>query len=91
MIARSLVYIVFFATLLQITMPPRIARADMLVLESNVPEFPIGSRLSDKQAFALKPGQRVKALLSSHGTKVFQGAPDTTTRAVDPYGGTLHP
>jgi hypothetical protein len=82
MIARSLVYIVFFATLLQITMP-RIARADMLVLESNVPEIPIGSRLPDKQVFALKPGERVKALLSSHGTKVFQGPPDTTTRAGD--------
>ena len=63
----------------------------MIVLESNVPEFPIGSRLPDEQALALKPGQRVKALLSSHGTKVFQGPPGATTRAVDPYGGTLHP
>jgi hypothetical protein len=64
------------------------ARSDMLVLESNTCEFPVGRRLPDGE-ISLPPGSRVRVLLSSHETKVFQRANTHKTRSPDqPFGGT---
>ena len=84
---RNLVCVAFSATLFEVAMQP-LAKADMLVLESNVPGIQKGAHESDDWVPSLPPGGHVRVLLSSHETKVFEGASTATTRAIDPYGGT---
>jgi hypothetical protein len=50
------------------------ARADMLVLESTVPQYKVGDHLADNVAVEVGDGQHVKVLLlPSNTTKVFEG------------------
>lgn len=65
------------------------AKAEMLVIESNVPEIQVGVRLPDGVVPKLGSGGRVKVLLPSHETRVFQGL----ERPQPPYGGVrgFHP
>jgi hypothetical protein len=88
MVIRSIVFVVLLVTLHGAATLP-IAKAEMLVLESNVPEFQKGVRLPDGTVFVLPVGGRVKVLLSSTETKVFKGP--TPSRSLDPYGGTRAP
>jgi hypothetical protein len=68
----------------------RTARAEMLVVESNVPEIPIGTHLTDKPELKLPPGGRVRVLLSSHESKVFERS-GATMRTPGAVGGTRAP
>jgi hypothetical protein len=89
MFVRDLIVALFVVTVLGLqTM--RNAKADMLVLESNVPEFPIGARLPDQPGLKLPPGGRVKVLLITSGeSKVFEQSRETSSRSTQqPYGGT---
>jgi hypothetical protein len=72
---------------------PRLARAEMLVLESNVSDIQTGSRLPDTAAPALPPGGRVKVLLlTSNETKVFERKAEIETRgAIGGVGGVRGP
>lgn len=66
---------------------PLAAIADMLVLESNVPEYAVGSRLPDVESISVPQCGRVKVLLSSNQTKMFIGecpTTSTTTRSPTP-------
>jgi hypothetical protein len=85
MILRSLVRIGFAATLFEVGIP-QIARADMLVVESNVDRIQVGEHRRDDWDPDLPPGGRVRVLLSSDESKTFTGAP--LPRAIDPPGGT---
>jgi hypothetical protein len=50
------------------------ARADMLVLESTVPQYKVGDHLADNTAMTLPDGQHVKVLLlPANTTKLFEG------------------
>jgi hypothetical protein len=52
------------------------ARADMEVLESNVPRYPRGQRLEGKTIGPLRPGEHVKVLiLEENKTHLFEGDP----------------
>jgi hypothetical protein len=52
--------------------PLSAAAADMIVVESNVPNYPIGMAIKDGTNPELPPGGRVKVLLlPSNETKVF--------------------
>jgi hypothetical protein len=63
------------------------ASAEMRVIESNVAEYPVGSKLPDNAALNLRPGNRVRVLLPTNETKMFQGpAPSEPT-----YGGVRGP
>lgn len=66
------------------------ALADMQVLESNVPEFNVGSRMSDANELKLPPGGRVKVLvLPSNETKIFTGPNASQPNLRDvPFGAT---
>ena len=68
--------------------------AEMLVLESNVPEVRIGTRMPSDGMPTLQSGERVKVLLlKSNETKVFHG-PDAVLRSRTtnhPYGGVRGP
>lgn len=64
------------------------ARADMQVLESNAPAYPVGSKLPDDAQPKLQPGETVKVLLSSNRTQVFEGP---RTKPAGPAGGTRSP
>ena len=88
MYLRNLVTAVVLAILFQ-PAAIQVASADMLVLESNVPEIRVGSRIPDGKV-DLPLGGRVKVLLRSNETKVFEH-PNTvsTSRSVNqPFGGT---
>jgi hypothetical protein len=87
MFMRSLVIIALLVALFETATVP-IARAEMIVMESNAPQFPTGLRLPDGTVLALPAGGRVRVLLSSQETKVFIGASAQSSRAFDPYGGT---
>lgn len=62
------------------------ALAEMLVLESNLPQFAVGSHITDA-APALPAGARVKVLmLESNKTKVFEGSKSSAPEDL-PFGG----
>jgi hypothetical protein len=66
------------------------ASAEMQILESNVPEFRIGSRMTAAGDIVLPAGGRVKVLLlRSNETRVFMGpsAAQPVLRNI-PFGGT---
>jgi len=63
------------------------AEPDMQVLESNVSSIEIGSHVTEMQMHALPAGARVKVLLPSYKTKVFEG-PLGRSRS---WGGTRGP
>jgi len=70
----------------------RTARAEMLVMESNVPEIKEGVRLPDNAVPVLPPGGRVKVLLASGESKVFERSSATSSRpAQQPFGGMRNP
>src|SRR4051812_29139721 len=66
------------------------ARAEMQVLESNVPAFLVGSRIPDLDNMSLPSGGRVKVLiLPANETKIFQGPSTAEGKTRDiPFGGT---
>ena len=66
------------------------AFAEMQILESNVPEYQVGSRIPDSIELILPAGGRVKVLLSaSNETKVFDGPGVRQQNLRDiPVGGT---
>jgi hypothetical protein len=66
----------------------RAADSDMLVLESNTLTIQIGSHVTEAQMAALPAGARVKVLLPSRQTKVFEGPSIPRGR---PWGGTRRP
>jgi len=95
---RARVFLFAFAALFAATPA---ATAEMIVLESNVAEYPAGARLPDDWVLALPSGGRVRVLLGSQETKVFVGpraepppGPTGATTAVpslrshDPIGAT---
>jgi hypothetical protein len=52
------------------------ARADMEVLESNVPGYPPGKRIEGNAIGPLRHGERVKVLiLEENKTRLFEGDP----------------
>ena len=66
------------------------ARADMQVLESNIPHIKVGARMPGETLPELPTGGRVRVLLfPSHKTKIFEG-PDAVMRS-RPWGGTRRP
>ena len=87
MYRRTVVAALVLASVLQ-SATVEIARADMLVLESNVPEIKVGSRLPDEPN--VPPGGRVRVLLPSNETKVFEHpASASDSRSItEPVGGT---
>jgi hypothetical protein len=92
MYARSPIISLFVLTVVG-SQTMQTAKAEMLVVESNVPEIQTGTRLPDNPAPALRPGGRVKVLLlSSNETKVFERKGEAKARgAEDPWGGTRSP
>ena len=61
------------------------ARAEMLVLDSNIDKFKAGDRLPDNTVIGpLPPGMHVQVLLGNNTTKLFQGP----VKAELPIGGT---
>jgi hypothetical protein len=71
---------------------PYSATADMLVIESNVPDLKVGARLPDHDP-VLPVGGRVKVLLRSNETKVYEHPrPGAESRSpTQPIGGTRNP
>lgn len=64
------------------------AQADMQVLESNITRIQVGTRISQEAVNDLPTGARVKVLLPSLKTKVFEGPSAGPTRS---WGGTRGP
>jgi hypothetical protein len=69
------------------------AMAEMIVTESNVPEFAVGSvlpNLPDRETLKLPAGGRVRVLLlPSNATKLFEGEALVTRSS--PFMGTRRP
>jgi hypothetical protein len=66
------------------------AMAEMIVTESNVPEFAVGSVLPDRETLKLPAGGRVRVLLlPSNATKLFEGEALVTRSS--PFMGTRRP
>jgi hypothetical protein len=85
MIVRNLVSVGFAATLIEVAVS-QVAKADMIVLESNVDTIKVDEHKHDDWNPDLPPGGRVRVRLSSDETKLFTGP--ASSRAIDPYGGT---
>src|SRR5262245_57111314 len=65
---------------LTILLPFSVARAEMEVLQSTVPELAVGSKLADNQQVKLPEGATLRVLITSSGTtKTLKG----------PYNGTI--
>lgn len=83
---HSVIKGLLLVTVLVMAAVPR-AIADMIVIDSNVPEIHVGTHLPDGTAPTLPPGGRVQVLLSSNQTKLFE-RPGGTSRSVEqPVGG----
>jgi hypothetical protein len=64
------------------------ACADMLVIQSSVPQYPIGSTIADGEIPKLPPGESVKVLVRpSNKTVVFSGDPREKKDTGGLYGG----
>jgi hypothetical protein len=87
MLKRSIGY-ALIVTIVTASIAALAAEPDMQVLESNVPEIRIGTRVSNETVSALPTGARVRVLLPTLKTKVFEGPTAGPTRS---WGGTRGP
>jgi hypothetical protein len=79
---------ILIVMMLAITSQAYPAEPDMQVLESNVPSIAIGSWVTETQMRTLPAGARVKVLLPSHKTRLFEVPPVHPFRS---WGGTRGP
>jgi hypothetical protein len=88
---RSLLSLLLLATVLEVA-TIWTATAEMRVIDSNAPDYPVGTVLPDNAAISPGPGHHVRVLLPNNETKMFQGP----VRSGDPgvggtYGGVRGP
>ena len=66
-------------------------RTEMQILDSNVPQFRVGSRIADADDLKLPADGYVKVLiLPANETRIFKGPPRRSTKDA-PFGGTRGP
>jgi hypothetical protein len=67
---------------------PPAAAGDMVVIESNIPEIAVNSRLPEDIQPMLPPGKRIKVLRPDNSTEIFEGSAKRASSAhALPYGG----
>jgi len=70
-----------------VLLPPA-AAGEMVVIESNIPEIAVNSRLPEDIQPMLPPGKRIKVLRPDNSTEIFEGGAKRASSAhALPYGG----